>query len=130
METDRFDDFVPSRGGRGARHAIMRALAAGAVAVLLGAYAPDAFADCTGVCADKNWCEDRTDTCANGRGKCLVRRFGGNICAKIAFQTNTCADCGPPNCVNCVCVLGAGGGDKCNNGAAGFDYICVRGVRR
>lgn len=62
--------------------------------------------------------------------KCFVRRFGGNICAKIQFQTDDCADCEAPTCLNCVCILGAGGGDKCNNGVNGFDYICVRGVRR
>lgn len=132
MTSERLGGPMPSRGGRRPPRAISRALAAAAVVALLGACASAAVAapQCTGTCAGKNWCEDRTDTCGSGRGKCFVRRFGGNICAKILFQTNTCADCQPPNCLNCVCVLGAGGGDKCNNGVNGFDYICVRGVRR
>ena len=66
---------------------------------------------------------------SDGQGKCFVRRFGGrNICAEILFQASTCDDCKAPNCTDCICVLGAGGGDKCNNGAGGFDYVCVRKV--
>jgi hypothetical protein len=82
------------------------------------------------VCAGKNWCLDRTQTCgpADGYGRCLVDPTGGNICAEILFQVQSCTECEAPNCVNCRCVLGAGGGDKCNNGATGYDYICVREV--
>ena len=82
------------------------------------------------VCAGKNWCLDRTQTCgpAAGYGRCLVDPTGGNICAEILFQVQSCTECEAPNCVNCRCVLGAGGGDKCNNGATGYDYICVREV--
>ena len=81
-------------------------------------------------CAGKNWCLDRSQTCgpAGGYGKCLVEMFGGNICAELLFQVATCTECDAPNCVNCRCVLAAGGGDKCNNGANGYDYICVRDV--
>ncbi len=40
------------------------------------------------VCAGKNWCIDRSQTCgpAGGYGKCLVDASGGNICAEILFQ--------------------------------------------
>lgn len=81
-------------------------------------------------CAEKNWCLDRSQTCgpANGHGKCLVEAGGGNICAETLFQVSTCADCESPKCTNCRCVLAAGGGDRCNNGANGFDFICVREV--
>lgn len=116
----------PSRAGGSSRRRLFPALVAGVLAALLGGSALDADAACTGRCAGRNWCEDRTHTCAGGAGKCLVKRFGGNICAEILFQAKTCADCAAPGCVNCVCVLAAGGGNKCNNGVNGFDYICVR----
>ena len=82
------------------------------------------------ICAGKNWCVDRTQTCGpeGGYGKCLVESTGGNICAEILFQVSSCTECEAPNCVNCRCALAAGGGDKCNNGATGYDYICVREV--
>lgn len=82
------------------------------------------------VCEGKNWCVDRSQTCgpSNGYGKCLVDSTGGNICAEILFQVQTCADCEAPNCTNCRCALAAGGGDRCNNGANGYDFICVRAV--
>jgi hypothetical protein len=81
-------------------------------------------------CEEKNWCLDRTQTCgpAGGYGKCLVEAGGGNICAEILFQVPSCAECEAPNCTNCRCVLAAGGGDRCNNGATGYDFICVRTV--
>jgi hypothetical protein len=82
------------------------------------------------VCAGKNWCVDRTQTCgpAGGHGKCLITSTGDNICAEILFQVPTCADCDAPNCLDCRCALAAGGGDRCNNGANGYDFICVREV--
>ena len=82
------------------------------------------------VCKAKNWCVDRTQTCgpSGGYGKCLVEATGGNLCAEILFQVKTCAECEAPSCTNCQCVLAAGGGDRCNNGATGYDYICVRAV--
>jgi hypothetical protein len=82
------------------------------------------------VCKARNWCVDRSQTCgpSGGYGKCLVEATGGNLCAEILFQANTCADCAAPNCTNCQCVLAAGGGDRCNNGSQGYDFICVRAV--
>ena len=82
------------------------------------------------VCAEKNWCIDRTQTCgaAGGYGKCLVESTGGNLCAEILFQATTCDACAAPACANCRCVLAAGGGDRCNNGTNGYDFICVREV--
>jgi hypothetical protein len=81
-------------------------------------------------CAGTNWCVDRSQTCgpSGGYGKCLVEAGGGNICAEILFQVPSCADCAAPNCANCQCVLAAGGGDRCNNGANGYDYIYVQAV--
>ena len=81
-------------------------------------------------CAGKNWCVDRSHTCGpqGGYGRCLVDPYGGNICAEILFQVASCTECEAPNCINCRCALAAGGGDKCNNGANGYDYICVRDV--
>jgi hypothetical protein len=83
------------------------------------------------VCAEKNWCLDRTQTCgpSDGYGRCLVEATGGNLCAEILFQVPTCADCESPSCTNCRCALAAGGGDRCNNGANGYDFICVREVQ-
>jgi hypothetical protein len=82
------------------------------------------------VCAGKNWCVDRSQTCgpAGGYGKCLITSSGDNICAEILFQVASCTDCAAPNCTNCRCALAAGGGDRCNNGASGYDFICVREV--
>lgn len=84
------------------------------------------------ICADKNWCERRTDTCGpvNGHGKCMLTQFGKNVCGEILFQAQTCADCAAPGCLNCTCALATGGGDKCNNGVNGYAYICVRQVAR
>ncbi len=81
-------------------------------------------------CASRNWCVDRSHTCgpAGGYGKCLVGAFGGNVCAEILFQAQSCADCDSAVCTNCVCMLAAGGGDRCNNGANGYDYVCARPV--
>jgi hypothetical protein len=83
----------------------------------------------TRICANKNWCERRTDTCGpvGGFGKCLLTPFGRNICAEILFQVPNCSDCAAPNCTDCVCVV-ATAADKCNNGANGFPYICARRV--
>jgi hypothetical protein len=83
----------------------------------------------TRICANKNWCERRSDTCGpvGGYGKCLLTQFGKNVCAEILFQTPNCSDCAAPNCTNCVCVV-ATAADKCNNGVNGFPYICVRRV--
>jgi hypothetical protein len=81
-------------------------------------------------CKGLNWCVDRTQTCGpeNGYGKCLVEASGENICAEILFQAPSCDECEAPNCTNCRCALAAGGGDRCNNGANGYDFICVREV--
>jgi hypothetical protein len=82
------------------------------------------------ICAGKNWCVDRTQTCGpeGGYGKCLITSTGDNVCAEILFQVPSCVDCEAPNCTNCKCALAAGGGDRCNNGANGYDFICVREV--
>jgi hypothetical protein len=82
------------------------------------------------VCAGKNWCIDRTQTCgpAGGYGKCLVDGSGANICAELLFQVQSCTECEAPNCTNCRCVPAAGSADKCNNGANGYDFVCVREV--
>jgi hypothetical protein len=82
------------------------------------------------VCAGKNWCVDRSQTCGptGGYGKCFVEAGGRNTCAEVMFQAKTCADCAAPACKNCQCALAAGGGDRCNNGATGYDFICVRPV--
>ncbi len=82
------------------------------------------------VCAGKNWCVDRSQTCgpSDGDGKCLVEATGGNLCAVIVYQATTCADCAVLDCLNCRCALAAGGSDRCNNGANGADFICVRPV--
>ena len=82
------------------------------------------------VCDGKNWCVDRSQTCgpAGGYGKCLVEASGDNICAELLFQAASCTECAPANCTNCRCVLAAGGGDRCNNGPTGQDFVCVRAV--
>jgi len=82
------------------------------------------------VCKGLNWCVDRSQTCGpeDGYGKCLIEASGENICAELLFQVQSCAECAAPNCTNCRCVLAAGGGDRCNNGANGYNFICVREV--
>ena len=120
-------------GRRGLRRALVWAVAACVLAGAPVVPASDASASkCTGKCSGQNWCERRTDTCgpSDGFGKCLVRRFGGNVCAEILFQAASCDECAEPACASCECVLAAGGGDKCNNGVNGFDYVCVRKVKK
>ncbi len=157
METTTFDGIARTFGSSLTRRSALRGLFAGAAAVVAGSAVPQSEeasakrrkkkgkrkSDKTPTppppvtpppppnpCAGKNWCVDRSQTCgpAGGYGKCLVDMYGGNICAEILFQVTSCTECEAPNCVNCRCVLAAGGGDKCNNGATGYDYICVRDV--
>jgi hypothetical protein len=133
VNPDRFDDLARSlASGTLSRRGTLKAFALGAAASLFPWFADDAeAAGCGGQCAKRNWCEDRTHTCgpAGRNGKCFVKKFGGkNICAQIARQAETCADCAEPDCPNCICVHAAGGGDKCNNGVSGFDFLCVRKV--
>ena len=135
MNADRFDGLSRDYAtGSISRRATLKGLALGSLIPLFGGrFADEAeAAKCKpGKCAKKNWCENRAHTCgpAGGFGKCFVKRFGGkNICAEILFQASSCDDCKEPNCTNCICILGAGGGDKCNNGAAGMDYVCVRKI--
>ena len=45
------------------------------------------------VCAGKNWCVDQDPDLwprPTGYGKCLVGASGGNICAEILFQVQSC----------------------------------------
>lgn len=159
MDASRFDDLAVSRSLRAiqSRRGIVGGLLVGAAALLGSPTATVEAAPnnnkplkkCTSrlkrtrtrlnrcksklkphVCAGKNWCIDRSQTCgpAGGFGRCLVEAGGGNTCAEILFQAQTCADCAQPACQNCQCVLAAGGGDRCNNGPTGFDFICVRAV--
>jgi hypothetical protein len=157
MDTTRFDAVARILGSGMTRREALRGLAAGAAAVTAGGAflvvdetaagkskrrksknknkkkQPTAQSDpapAVNVCAGKNWCVDRTQTCgpADGYGKCLVDARGGNICAELLFQVQSCTECEAPNCTNCRCALAAGGGDKCNNGANGYDFICVREV--
>lgn len=156
MDTTRFDAVARIFGSGMTRREALRGLVAGAAAVTTGgsllAVEETAAAKRkrrksknkkkkqptqesepappVNVCAGKNWCIDRTQTCgpAGGYGKCLVEATGGNICAEILFQVPSCTDCEAPSCTNCRCVPAAGGGDRCNNGANGYEFICVREV--
>ena len=123
---NRLDKLTQSRNG--ARRGLLALLGLLALAAISISPSQRAEAHEAGVCANKNWCERRSDTCgpANGYGKCLLTRFGRNICAEILFQVPNCAQCQEPNCTNCLCMLATGGGDKCNNGVNGYAYICAR----
>ena len=140
MDTTRFDAVARIFARSMTRREALRGLAAGAAAITVGGallQVEDASArrrrrrkDRDNVCAGKTWCVDRTQTCGptGGYGKCLVTASGNHICAEILFQVRTCDECGPANCTDCKCVPAVGGADKCNNGANGYDYICVRKV--
>ena len=146
MDTFTFDSVARLFGSGMTRREALRGLVAGAAAVTAGSalLALEETAAAQGkrrkrrnkttkknnVCAGKNWCIDRTQTCgpAGGYGKCLVDDAGSNICAELLFQVPSCARCEAPNCTNCRCVPAAGGTDKCNNGANGYDFVCVRKV--
>jgi hypothetical protein len=119
----------------------VKASAAGDLAAILGSVTGDSSArkkkrkkkkrnKPESVCADKNWCIDRSQTCGpeGGYGKCLVEARGKNLCGELLFQARSCVDCEPPNCTDCVCVLATGGGDRCNNGINGYEFVCVREV--
>lgn len=147
MDADRFDNLTRAIATDAvSRRTTLGALALGGFGSLFGRLIADAEADSgkcrrrlrrcrkrlrrEGPCDNRNWCIDRTQTCgpADGYGKCLIRGFGGNVCAEILFQVQDCAECAEPNCTDCICVLAAGGGDRCNNGANGYDFICARKV--
>jgi hypothetical protein len=159
MDTFTFDSVARLFGSGMTRREALRGLVAGAAAVTTGGAllageetavgkskrrkkrknkmkqqrpptaAPDSVPP-VNVCAGKNWCIDRTQTCGpvGGYGKCLVDASGGNICAELLFQVPSCTECEAPNCIDCRCIPAAGGGDKCNNGANGYDFVCVRDV--
>jgi hypothetical protein len=132
LDAERFDNLARGfASGALSRRATLKAFALGAAASLFLRPQDAEAAGCGGECAKRNWCENRTHTCGppGKHGKCLVKKFGGkNICAKIVGPAETCDDCAEPNCSNCICLHAAGGGDKCNNGVNGFDFMCVRKV--
>jgi hypothetical protein len=136
MDTTKFDTVVRLFGSGMTRREALRSLVAGATAVaaggtLLTSQETEARKRRRrNRCAGKNWCVDRTDTCgpSDGYGKCLETVAGKHICAEILFQVRSCDECEPPNCTDCKCVPAVGGADKCNNGANGYDFICVRKV--
>jgi hypothetical protein len=136
MDTTKFDTVARLFGSGMTRRDALRRLAAGMTAVAAGGTVL-ASEDTNARkrrrrnrCADRNWCVNRTHTCgpAGGYGKCLVTASGNHICAEILFQVRSCDECGPANCTDCKCVPAVGGADKCNNGANGYDYICVRKI--
>lgn len=136
MDTTKFDTVTRLFGSGMTRRDALRGLVAGAAAVAGGTLLTSEETAASkrrrrrNRCAGKNWCVDRTHTCgpAGGYGKCLVGVSGNHICAEILFQVASCDECGPANCTDCRCVPAEGGTDKCNNGATGYDFICVRKV--
>jgi hypothetical protein len=138
MDSTRIDAVARMFAHGMTRREALRGLVAGAAAVAAGGtlvHVEDASArrrrrNNDNVCDGKNWCRDRTETCgSSGRyGKCLVDNSGKHICAELLFQAASCDDCGPDNCTNCRCVPAVGGGDKCNNGPNGYEFVCVRKV--
>jgi hypothetical protein len=151
MDTTKFDAWTRIFD-RGTRRDVVRSVVTGAAALAIGGSLltvapsearkkrrrkkrnkdglPPKTTPQSNPCEGKNWCVDRTQTCGptDGYGKCLVEASGDNICAEILFQVASCEECGAANCTDCRCVLAAGGGDRCNNGANGYDFICVRSV--
>jgi hypothetical protein len=139
MDTTRIDAVARMFARSMTRREALRGLVAGAAAVTAGGtllQVEDASARRRrrrardNVCDGKNWCHHRDQTCgpAGGYGKCLETVNGNHICAELLFQVRSCDECGPDNCTDCRCVPAIGGGDKCNNGANGYDFICVRKV--
>jgi hypothetical protein len=136
MDTFKFDSVARLLGSGMTRRDALRGLVAGAAAVAAGGtlLASEETAARKrrrrNHSAGRNWCVDRTHTCgpAGGYGKRLVGVSGNHICAELLFQASSCDECGPANCTDCNCVPAVGGADKCNNGASGYDFICVRKV--
>ena len=136
MDTTKFDTVARLFGRGMTRRDALRGLVAGAAAVaaggtLLASEETEARKrKRRNRCAGKDWCVDRSHTCgpADGYGKCLETASGKHICAELLFQVASCDECGPANCTDCSCVPAVGGADKCNNGANGYDFICVRKV--
>jgi hypothetical protein len=144
MDTTRFDAMARNFARSMTRRQALRGLVAGAAAITAGgtlSQVEDASArrrrrrrrrrnrNTVNVCAGKNWCVDRTQTCGatGGYGKCLEDESGSYICVELLFQVASCSECWPANCTDCSCVP-AVGSDKCNNGANGYDFVCVRKV--
>ena len=136
MDTTKFDTVARLFGSGMTRRDALRGLVAGAAAVAAGGtlLASEETAarkkKRRNRCAGRNWCVDRTHTCgpAGGYGKCLETVSGNHICAELLFQVASCDECGPANSTDCKCVPAEGGADKCNNGANGYDFVCVRKV--
>ena len=139
MDTFKFDSVARLFGSGMTRRDALRGLVAGAAAVTAGgalAHVEDASArrrrrrNRDNVCARKNWCVDRTHTCgpAGGYGKCLVGVAGKHICGELHSRSPLVTNAEGENCTDCNCVPAEGGTDKCNNGANGYDFICVRKV--
>jgi len=139
MDSTRIDAVARIFARSMTRREALRGLVAGAAAVTAGGtrfQVEDTSArrrrrrNAVNVCDGKNWCDNRNQTCgpAGGYGKCLETVNGNHICAELLFQVRSCDECGPDNCTDCRCVPAVGGGDKCNNGANGYDFVCVRKV--
>src|SRR3954469_4776737 len=119
MDSTRIDAVARIFARGMTRREALRGLVAGAVAITAGGtlvHVEDASArrrrrkKNNNVCAGKNWCSNRTETCgqAGGYGKCLVDNSGNHICAELLFQASSCDECGPANCTNCRCVPAVG----------------------
>ena len=140
MDTTRFDAVTRLFDRTSNRRETLRRLAAGAAVLATGGallVEEEAAARKRrkrrrkeNPCKAKNWCVDRSQTCGpeDGYGKCLVKPDGKHICAEILFQVPSCTECEAPNCIDCQCVVAEGGDDRCNNGANGYGFICVRKV--
>src|SRR5215212_8583296 len=139
MDTTRIDAVARIFARSMTRREALRGLVAGAAAVTAGGTLLDVEdtsarrrrrRNAVNVCDGKNWCDNRNQTCgpAEGYGKCLETVRGNHICSELLFQVRSCDECGPDNCTDCRCVPAVGGGDKCNNGANGYDFVCVRRV--
>ena len=136
MDTFKFDSVARLLGSGMTRREALRGLVASAAVAAAGGtlLASEETAarkrKRRNPCRGKSWCDDRTDTCgpAGGYGKCLVTASGNHICAEFLFQASSCTECEAPNCIDCKCVPAEGGTDKCNNGANGYDFVCVRKV--
>jgi hypothetical protein len=142
MDSTRFDAAIRLFNGGMTRRTSLRVLGAGAAALIAGSALSGEKAEARrtrrrqkrdrtpNVCAGLNWCLDRSQTCGpeGAYGKCLVDARGKHICAEILFQVPSCTECEEPNCLNCRCVPAEGGVDRCNNGANGYGFICVRKV--
>ena len=121
------------------RREALRGLVAGAAAITAGGtlvHVEDASAGDAGasnndnVCDGKNWCRDRTGTCGQAGGIRQVPggQFGSAHLRRAPLPGQVLRGVWTSQLHQLPLCAGGSGGDRCNNGPDGYEFVCVRKV--